>query len=230
MSLSLYTLIENAFPDDLSRVALEVPGRSHGPREWTFAHLSSHAARYAALLTQIGMKPGDRLALQTEKSPEALILYLACLRGGFVFLPMNTAYRIEEVDYLVGDAEPALIVCDPAAEAAIGDVAKRRGVPHVLTLDAEARGSFVEAAVMVKDSVAPVGCSADDLAVILYTSGTTGKPKGAMLTHGNLASNGIALRDAWRFTDSDVLLHALPIFHAHGLFVACHCALLSGPG
>ena len=228
MSLSLYTLIENSFPDDRSRVALEAPGRARGPREWTFARLSSHAGRYAALLTQIGMKPGDRLALQVEKSPEALILYLACLRGGFVFLPMNTAYRVEEVDYLVGDAAPTLIVCDPAAEMPIREIAGCRGVPHVLTLDAEARGSFIEAVAAAKDEMPPVSRSADDLAVILYTSGTTGKPKGAMLTHGNLASNGIALRDTWRFTDDDVLLHALPIFHAHGLFVACHCALLSG--
>ncbi len=228
MSFSLYTLIENGFPEDQTRIALEVPGRAHGPREWSFARLSAYVANYAAFLAQTGLKPGDRVALQVEKSPEALILYLACLRGGFIFLPMNTAYRIEEVDYLVGDAEPALMVCDPEAEAAIGDLARRRGVPRVLTLDAGARGSFIEAAAAITDATPPVTCGADDLAVILYTSGTTGKPKGAMLTHGNLASNGLALREAWRFTDRDVLLHALPIFHAHGLFVACHCALLSG--
>ncbi|MDO8839016.1 MAG: malonyl-CoA synthase [Parvibaculum sp.] len=228
MSFSLYTLIENGFPEDRARIALEVPGRAHGPREWSFARLSAHVANYAALLAQTGLKPGDRVALQVEKSPEALILYLACLRGGFIFLPMNSAYRIEEVDYLVGDAEPALMVCDPAVEAVIGDLARRRGVPRVLTLDAGARGSFIEAAAAVTDAAPPLTRGADDLAVILYTSGTTGKPKGAMLTHGNLASNGLALREAWRFTDQDVLLHALPIFHAHGLFVACHCALLSG--
>ncbi|MEQ8281429.1 MAG: malonyl-CoA synthase [Parvibaculum sp.] len=228
MSLSLYTLIEASFPDDRTRLALEAPGRARGPRDWSFDRLSAYAARYAALFTQLGLKPGDRVALQVEKSPEALVIYLACLRGGFVFLPMNTAYRIEEVDYLVGDAAPALIVCDPAVEAAIGDIASRRGVPHVLTLDADATGSFIDAVATVADPVRPATCGADDLAVILYTSGTTGKPKGAMLSHGNLAANGMALRDAWRFTDADVLLHALPIFHAHGLFVACHCALLSG--
>ncbi|MDP2125416.1 MAG: malonyl-CoA synthase [Parvibaculum sp.] len=228
MSFSLYTLIENGFPEDRARIALEVPGRAHGPREWSFARLSAYVANYAALLAQTGLRPGDRVALQVEKSPEALILYLACLRGGFIFLPMNTAYRIEEVDYLLGDAEPALMVCDPEVEAAIGDLARRRGVPRVLTLDAGARGSFIEAAAAVIDAAPPLTRGADDLAVILYTSGTTGKPKGAMLTHGNLASNGLALREAWRFTDQDVLLHALPIFHAHGLFVACHCALLSG--
>ncbi|MEX2250239.1 MAG: malonyl-CoA synthase [Parvibaculum sp.] len=228
MSLSLYTLIENCFPEDRTRLALEAPGRGHGPRDWSFMRLSTYAARYASFLGQLGLKPGDRVALQVEKSPESLVLYLACLRGGFVFLPMNTAYRVEEVDYLVGDAEPALIVCDPASEAAIGDIATRRGVPHVLTLDAEARGSFIDAAAAATNAISPATCSADDLAVILYTSGTTGKPKGAMLTHGNLAANGLALRDAWHFTDEDVLLHALPIFHAHGLFVACHCALLSG--
>ncbi|MBX3495180.1 MAG: malonyl-CoA synthase [Parvibaculum sp.] len=228
MSLSLYTLIESSFPDDRTRLALEVPGRTHGPRDWSFDRLSAYAARYAALFAQLGLMPGDRIALQVEKSPEALVIYLACLRGGFVFLPMNTAYRVEEVDYLVGDAEPALIVCDPAVKTAIADIAARRGVPHVLTLDADAHGSFIDAVATVADAVRPATCGADDLAVILYTSGTTGKPKGAMLTHGNLAANGLALRDAWRFTDADVLLHALPIFHAHGLFVACHCALLSG--
>ncbi|MBX3490195.1 malonyl-CoA synthase [Parvibaculum sp.] len=228
MSLSLYTLIESSFPDDRTRLALEVPGRTHGPRDWSFDRLSAYAARYAALFAQLGLKPGDRIALQVEKSPEALVIYLACLRGGFVFLPMNTAYRVEEVDYLVGDAEPALIVCDPAVETAIADIAARRGVPHLLTLDADAHGSFIDAVATVADAVRPATCGAEDLAVILYTSGTTGKPKGAMLTHGNLAANGLALRDAWRFTDADVLLHALPIFHAHGLFVACHCALLSG--
>lgn len=230
MSLSLYTLIENSFPDDRTRIALEAPGRVRGPREWSFARLAAYTARYAALLAQLGLRPGDRVALQVEKSPEALVLYLACLRGGFVFLPMNTAYRIEEVDYLIGDAAPALIVCDPEAESAIADIAARHGVPHVLTLDADAQGSFIGAlsALPEPPAVPPATCGADDLAVILYTSGTTGKPKGAMLTHGNLAANGIALREAWRFTDEDVLLHALPIFHAHGLFVACHCALLSG--
>ena len=171
---------------------------TRGPRDWSFDRLKSTAARYAALFSGLGLAAGDRIALQVEKSPEALAIYLACLRGGFVFLPMNTAYRPDEVDYLVGDAEPALVICAPSAEESARDIAVRHGTPHVLTLDAEARGSFIEAASKVTDALPPAACGANDLAAILYTSGTTGKPKGAMLSHGNLASNGIALRDAWR--------------------------------
>ena len=228
MSPSLYTLIEASLPADRTRTAIEAPDRSRGPRIWSFGDLLSMAGRYAAFFASLGLERGDRVALQVEKSPEALGVYLACLRGGFVFLPMNIAYRADEVDYLVGNAEPALVICDPSVEAALNDICARHATPHLFTLDPDAGGSFVEAAAGVADELAPAECAADDLAAILYTSGTTGKPKGAMLTHGNLASNGLALRDAWRFTEADTLLHALPIFHAHGLFVACHCALLSG--
>nr|WP_246220550.1 malonyl-CoA synthase [Parvibaculum indicum] len=175
------------------------------------------------------MKKGDRVAVQVEKSPEALLVYLACLRGGFAFMPMNTAYRMEEVDYLVGNAEPALVICDPAREDEIAEIAGRRAGAKVLTLDANGKGSLADAlAAHGNAQLPPVSCAPEDLAAILYTSGTTGKPKGAMLSHRNLAANGLALREAWRFTADEVLLHALPIFHAHGLFVACHCALLSG--
>jgi malonyl-CoA/methylmalonyl-CoA synthetase len=217
-----------SFPEDRRRIAIEAPGRTVGRASWTFNELSSAVARAASLIAGLGLKRGDRVAVQVEKSPEALILYLACLRGGFVFLPMNTAYRADEVDYLVGDAAPSLIVCDPAREEETRATALRHGAAEVLTLDVQGRGSYPEAAAKVRDAVPVVACASTDLAAILYTSGTTGKPKGAMLSHGNLAANGIALRDAWRFTSEDVLLHALPIFHAHGLFVACHCALLAG--
>jgi malonyl-CoA/methylmalonyl-CoA synthetase len=228
MSPSLFSLIEVSLPDDRTRVVLEAPDRMRGPREWSAERLLTAAAQFASLFSELGLVKGDRVALQVEKSPEALAIYLACLRGGFIFLPMNTAYRLDEVDYLIGNAEPALVICDPAAEDGVKDVAARHGSPHVLTLDTEARGSLTDAARRVRNIVPPARLGADDLAAILYTSGTTGKPKGAMLSQGNLASNGLALRDAWRFTESDVLLHALPIFHAHGLFVACHCALLAG--
>lgn len=232
MATSLYTLIVQSFPDDRHQVAIDAPDRAHlgkGYRSsWTFADLESNATRYASLIADLGLKSGDRVAVQVEKSAEALFLYLACLRGGFVFLPMNTAYRTDEVDYLVGNAEPALMVCEPAREPEMLDIARKYGGMQVLTLDATGRGSFSEAAGRVRDARPPVDCASDDLAAILYTSGTTGKPKGAMLSHGNLAANGLALRDAWDFTESDILLHALPIFHAHGLFVACHTALLSG--
>jgi malonyl-CoA/methylmalonyl-CoA synthetase len=232
MPTSFYTLIESSFPEDRRRLAIEAPDRpqdkKHIRASWTFNELVSAVARYASLIAQLGLKRGDRVAVQVEKSPEALFLYLACLRGGFVFLPMNTAYRSDEVDYLVGNAEPALIVCEPARESEMWEIAARHGAAQVLTLDADGRGSFSEAAAKVRDARPVVDCASRDLAAILYTSGTTGKPKGAMLSHGNLAANGIALRDAWAFSENDVLLHALPIFHAHGLFVACHTALLSG--
>lgn len=228
MSPSLYTLIEASLPADRARTAIEAPDRSRGPRIWSFSDLLDTTARYAALFVRLGLSRGDRVALQTEKSPEALAVYLACLRGGFVFLPMNPAYRADEVDYLIGNAEPALVICDPSLEPVLSEVCTRRAVPNLLTLDPDAGGSFIDAAAGVTGEVEPAECAADDLAAILYTSGTTGKPKGAMLTHGNLASNGLALRDSWQITEADTLLHALPIFHAHGLFVACHCALLSG--
>src|SRR5690606_27622162 len=163
MSPSLYTLIEASFPQDGTRIALEAPDRTRGPRDWSFDRLKSTAARYAALFSGLGLAAGDRIALQVEKSPEALAIYLACLRGGFVFLPMNTAYRPDEVDYLVGDAEPALVICDPSAEVSARDIAVRHGTPHVLTLDAEARGSFIEAASKVTDALPPAACGANDL-------------------------------------------------------------------
>ncbi|MFN3935904.1 malonate--CoA ligase [Parvibaculum sp.] len=228
MSPSLFSLIEVSLPDDRTRIVLEAPDRTRGPREWSAERLLTAAAQFASLFAELGVVKGDRVALQVEKSPEALAIYLACLRGGFVFLPMNTAYRLDEVDYLVGNAEPALVICDPAAEEGMREIAARHATPHVLTLDTEAQGSLTEASRRVRNIVPPAQLAAHDLAAILYTSGTTGKPKGAMLSQGNLASNGLALRDAWRFTESDVLLHALPTFHAHGLFVACHCALLAG--
>jgi len=232
MATSLYTLIVQSFPEDRHQTAIDAPDRTNlgkGFRSsWTFADLESNATRYASLIADLGLKTGDRVAVQVEKSPEALFLYLACLRGGFVFLPMNTAYRTDEVDYLVGNAEPALMVCEPAREEEMLEIARKYGGMQVLTLDATGRGSFSEAAGRVRDARPPVDCASGDLAAILYTSGTTGRPKGAMLSHGNLAANGLALRDAWGFTESDILLHALPIFHAHGLFVACHTVLLSG--
>jgi malonyl-CoA/methylmalonyl-CoA synthetase len=232
MPTSLYTLIQTSFPDDKRRVVLEAPDRASFGKavrsSWTYLDLESVVARYASLMGDLKLKRGDRVAVQVEKSPEALFIYLACLRGGFVFLPMNTAYRTDEVDYLIGNAEPALMVCEPAREAEMVEIARKHGQMQILTLDGLGRGSFSEAANRVANARPPVDCRSDDLAAILYTSGTTGKPKGAMLSHDNLAANGLALRDAWAFSDGDVLLHALPVFHAHGLFVACHCALLSG--
>ncbi|KAF0137203.1 MAG: malonyl-CoA synthase, partial [Rhodospirillaceae bacterium] len=178
-----------------------------------------------AILASLGCVKGDRVAVQVDKSPAALFLYLACLRVGLVFLPLNTAYRDDEVDYLIGDAEPAVVVASPAA-AIKEATALRHGCRHFFTLAADGSGSFPSLSPVRPFTSCP--CAPDDTAALLYTSGTTGRPKGAILTHRNLAANGEALRTSWAFTADDVLLHALPIFHAHGLFVACHCVLLSG--
>ncbi|MBB4285076.1 malonate--CoA ligase [Roseospira goensis] len=224
MTESLYTLLESRFPADRTKVLLETDA---GTR-FTYGEAEAAATRMARALADRGVKAGDRVAVQVDKSPAALFLYLACLRAGFVFLPMNTAYRPDEVDYLVGNAEPAAVICRPADEEIVRGIADRHGTPLVLTLDADGAGSLADAAAEAPADFPVAACAADDLAAMLYTSGTTGKPKGAMLTQRNLAANGLDLVESWRFTADDVLLHALPIFHAHGLFVACHCVLLAG--
>ncbi len=191
----------------------------------SYGALFDQAARFATLLVARGVSPGDRVAVQVEKSPEALVLYLACLKAGAVFLPLNTAYTIAELDYFIDDARPRLIVCDPARAAAISAIA---GLATVETLDASGAGSLPDGAAGYGAYFTDVPRGPDDLAAILYTSGTTGRSKGAMLSHDNLASNALALAECWRFTSEDVLLHALPIFHTHGLFVATNVLLMSG--
>lgn len=184
------------------------------------------SGRLANALVAAGVQPGDRVAAQVEKSPEALALYLATVRAGAVFLPLNTAYTPSEMEYFIGDAEPALVVCHPAA-AGRRDAFMAPG-RALLTLDGAGAGSLMNEAIRHPESHDPVPRAAGDLAAILYTSGTTGRSKGAMLSHDNLLSNARVLVDAWRFGAGDVLLHALPIFHTHGLFVAGNVALLSG--
>ncbi|KJS35381.1 MAG: malonyl-CoA synthase [Rhodospirillaceae bacterium BRH_c57] len=227
MTDSLYAKIYGHFPANGDKPLLE----TNDGRVITYTEVHEITGRWMSYLTDIGVKKGDRVAVQVEKSPESLLLYLACLRGGFVFLPMNTAYLDDEIDFLVGNAEPAVLICRPADEERRRAIAERHGVAHVFTMDASGQGSWEVAASTDshRAAAAPiVACGPDDLAAMLYTSGTTGKPKGAMLTHRNLASNAKALAETWRFTENDVLLHALPVFHAHGLFVACHCVLMTG--
>ena len=187
-------------------------------------HLSGQIAN---VLVDAGVQPGDRVAMQTGKSVEALALYLACLRAGALFLPLNTAYVATELEYFLGDAEPKVAVCDPEAEPALAPVAKAKGIT-LLTLDAEGRGTLMDRARATKPAFETAERGPDDLAAILYTSGTTGRSKGAMLSHDNLLSNAVSLVEAWRFTAEDTLLHALPIFHAHGLFVAVNVLLRAG--
>ena len=193
----------------------------------SYAQVIGRSARYANALRGLGVATGDRVAVQVEKSPAMLMLYLACVRAGAIFLPLNTAYTAAELDYFVGDAEPKLIVCDPAKRAAIDGIAAKHDAV-VETLDARGEGSLYKKAHVASETFDNVARGPDDLAAILYTSGTTGRSKGAMLSHDNLASNSLALQSYWRFTRDDTLIHALPIYHTHGLFVATNVMLFAG--
>jgi malonyl-CoA/methylmalonyl-CoA synthetase len=196
-------------------------------RQWTYADIEAGSAEIANTLVSVGVKPGDRVAVQTDKSPEAILLYLACLRSGAIYLPLNTAYKLAELEYFFSDAEPTVVVVRPKAHADIAPLAKRLGVKHCLTLGTGGDGSLMEMTKGQATTFAGVVRAADDIAAILYTSGTTGRSKGAMLTHNNLASNAEALAAYWRFTNDDILIHALPIFHVHGLFTATNVILRS---
>lgn len=193
----------------------------------SYATFLAQTAQLAHALCALGVSPGGRVAVQVEKSQEALALYAACIACGAVFLPLNTAYTPAEVSYFAGDAEPALIVCDPAAADALAPIAHKCGA-GLATLSMEGTGTLMEAAAGKSQTFAAVLRGPEDTAAILYTSGTTGRSKGAVLSHGNLLSNALALRDLWRFTQEDRLLHALPIFHVHGLFVATNVILAAG--
>jgi malonyl-CoA/methylmalonyl-CoA synthetase len=193
----------------------------------TGAAFHDRVARAAKALTSLGIVKGDRVAVQIVKSPDALAIYGAAVAVGAVFLPLNTAYTPAEIDYFLGNASPRLFLCDPLKAEALADVAGRNGAV-LLTLDGQGKGSFADRMTEAGGDLVATDCGSGDLAAILYTSGTTGRSKGAMLTHRNLMSNAEVLADLWRFSAQDVLLHALPIFHTHGLFVASNVALLTG--
>src|SRR5919206_3241280 len=220
MSHNLYQLFRAHFSADRSRPMLHDAQN----RALTYAEVESSVSRMIGAFTAAGVRPGDRIAVQVEKSPELLVLYFATLAGGFFFQPINPAYQEGELRDLLTDAEPALVVCEPPRAERIAALCPAR----VLTLGIDGAGTLLEAAAAAMPVKAICDRAADDPAALLYSSGTTGKPKGAILTHGNLASNGEALVQSWGFSSSDRLLHALPLFHAHGLFVAVSCALLSG--
>ncbi|MBL0140923.1 MAG: malonyl-CoA synthase [Betaproteobacteria bacterium] len=224
MNDNLYSLFESRFPADRTRALLILPDG----REIAYGEAEQTCARYASCLAALGLSPGDRIAVQVEKSPEALLLYLACLRAGLVYLPLNSAYQQGEVGYFLENAEPGAVVAQPRSAPWLEPLAAKRGIRHVFTLDENGEGSFVEAARAGKPRFDTAPRRADDLAAILYTSGTTGRSKGAMITHRNLASNAKVLHAYWGFRPTDVLVHMLPLFHVHGLFVACHCVLMNG--
>ena len=196
--------------------------------EYRYADIARATARLARFLAAAGAVPGDRISVQAAKSPAALCLYLACLRGGFVFHPLNTGYRTGELEYFFADAEPAVVVCDSRNLDTIRPLVKRLSVPRLFTLDADGSGTLTERSRDIADDPVIVHRDRDDMAALLYSSGTTGKPKGIVLTHNNLYASARTLVQAWGFTEDDILLHALPIYHVHGLFVALGCVLLSG--
>ena len=213
---NLFALFQSRFPDDRSQPFLK---DSEG-NALSYEALDSGSARMAGALRHLGANPGDRVMVQVDKSPEAVVLYLACLRAGLIFVPLNTAYTMAELRYFIEDAEPNILVCRPGTSVV-------HGVSRTLTLGADGAGTLMDVLTECKPFTDVEGRRDDDTAAILYTSGTTGRSKGAMLTHGNLSSNALVLHELWGFVPGDVLLHALPIYHVHGLFVALHCALLN---
>mgnify|MGYP001251434479 CR=1 FL=1 len=225
---NLFVALRDAFPADLDGVAIETADGPGAPLRYRWRDIERATAMIANLLASLELPEGARVAVQTEKSVEALLLYLAVLRAGYVYLPLNTAYQAAEIEYFVANAEPSVVVCAKKNFGWVSKIAFQAGTKNVFTLDDDRTGTLLDRAAFHADTHEPAQKSADDLAAILYTSGTTGRSKGAMLTHGNLLSNARVLHDYWGWKQGDVLLHVLPIFHVHGLFVASHGALLNG--
>ena len=221
---NLFASLRAAFPAALDDVAIE----TDNGLTYSWRDLEHGTAMMANLLQSLGLPEGARVAVQVEKSVEALVLYLATLRAGYVFLPLNTAYQSAEIDYFIGNAEPAVVVCSSQNFGWVSKIAFKTGTQNVFTLDDNRSGSLLDRAAHCSDQHEVALKQEDDLAAILYTSGTTGRSKGAMLSHGNLLSNALVLKDYWGWQKGDVLIHALPIFHVHGLFVAIHGALING--
>jgi malonyl-CoA/methylmalonyl-CoA synthetase len=228
VNANLYALFRGRFPSDLDDCWLETSDGLY----YSWRDLERGSAKIANLFASLNLPVGARIAAQIEKPPEALMLYLATVRAGFVYLPLNTAYRAAEMAYFIENASPSVVVCSPKNFGWIAQTAFARGTSHIFTLDEPMQGrnsgSLLSRAVHFGDRFETVHRDRDDLAAILYTSGTTGRSKGAMLSHGNLASNIAVLHDVWQWQKGDVLLHALPLFHIHGLFVAAHGALYNG--
>ena len=221
---NLFAALRAAFPTDLDAVAVE----TDNDLSYSWRDLERSTAMMANLLKSLQLPPGARIAVQVEKSVEAMMFYLATLRAGYVFLPLNTAYQSAEIEYFIGNAEPAVVVCSSKNFGWVSKIAFKAGTQNVFTLDDDRSGSLLTRTASCSDQHEIATMQADDLAAILYTSGTTGRSKGAMLTHENMLSNARVLKDYWGWIPGDVLIHALPIFHVHGLFVALHGALING--
>ena len=225
---NLFAALRAGFPADLDSVAIETADGPGAPLCYTWRDLERGTAMLANLLASLDLAEGARIAVQTEKSVEALMLYLAVLRAGFVYLPLNTAYQAGEIEYFIGNAEPAVVVCSGRNFGWVSKLAFKAGTKNVFTLNDDRSGSLLDRAALHSDQHPVALKRDDDLAAIIYTSGTTGRSKGAMLSHGNVLGNARVLNDYWGWRGDDVLIHALPIFHIHGLFVAAHGALLAG--
>jgi malonyl-CoA/methylmalonyl-CoA synthetase len=232
---NLYCALRDAFPADLDRTAIEcvaTEGSAGVGLFYTWRDLDRSSAMIANLLGSLALPADARVLVHTDKSVEALILYLAVLRAGLVYVPLNSAYQASELSYFIDNAEPAVVVCASRDFGWLSKIAFRAGTAHVYTLDDDHRGSLLQRAAHHADTQAPVQRAAADVASIVYTSGTTGRSKGALLSHGNLLSNAQVLKTLWAWRSEadggDVLIHALPLFHVHGLFVASHGALLNG--
>ena len=221
---NLFAALRAAFPTELDEVAVETDNGLN----YSWRDIERATAMLANLLVSLKLPAGARVAVQVEKSVEAMLLYLATLRAGYVFLPLNTAYQSAEMEYFIGNAEPAVVVCSKKNFGWVSKIAFKGGTQNVYTLDDDRSGSLLERAAHCSDQHTVAITGTDELAAILYTSGTTGRSKGAMLSHGNMLSNALVLKDYWGWRPGDVLIHALPIFHVHGLFVALHGALING--
>ncbi|MBT9486297.1 MAG: malonyl-CoA synthase [Rubrivivax sp.] len=226
--MNLFTALRQAFPAALDSTAIETADGPGAPLHYSWRDLDRASAMMANLLDSLALPAGSRVAVQVDKSVEALVLYLAVLRAGHVYLPLNNGYQSAEIAYFIGNAEPAVVVCAPQNFGWVSQIAFPAGTKHVFTLGDQRNGTLLERAAFHSDRHTPAERRPDELAAILYTSGTTGRSKGAMLTHGNLLSNARTLKAYWDWQPGDVLVHALPIFHVHGLFVASHGALLNG--
>ncbi|MBP9906331.1 MAG: malonyl-CoA synthase [Rhodoferax sp.] len=227
-SSNLYSALRAAFPSDLDSTAVE----TEHPLFYTWRDLERGSAMLANFLLSLDLPADARIVVQVEKSVEALMLYLAVLRAGLIYVPLNTAYQSAEMAYFISNAEPSVVVCSGQNFGWVSKLAFQAGTPWVFTLNDDRSGTLLQRAVHLSDQHQPQPSDADQVAVIIYTSGTTGRSKGAMLTHGNMLSNARVLKDYWGWRSAaqggDVLIHALPIFHVHGLFVAIHGALLNG--
>ncbi len=228
MTANLFAHLRAGFPKSLKATAVETIDAGANPLHYTWNDLEQGSAMLANALRKLGVRKGDRVAVQTQKSVEAMMLYLASLRVGAVFVPLNTAYQAGEMAHFVSDSKPTMVVCDAANEGWLKHLCAEHGVAHLMTLNANRTGSLLDLAAKQALTFTTVISKPNDIAAILYTSGTTGRSKGALLSHNNLLSNAVTLKSHWGWKSNDVLVHVLPIFHVHGLFVAIHGALLAG--